>query len=552
MPRQPRPRRGCRYNRPTLKLPKICLALLAACFASGLAAQTTPETRVLVVLPFENKSKAPGIEWIAEAFPAVLDSRLASTSVYVLSRENRVSAYDHAGIPAHLHPSRATLYRVAEQMGAEFAVLGTYDFDGRNFSAHAQLLDVKRQALLPEAVESGPLPKLIEVEAAIAWDVLRALNPQFAESRDSFIAATPAVRLDAFENYIRGLVAGPSEEKIQRFREAVRVFPGYVEAMEELGRAYFEARDYEAAITWLARVPKTSPLAREASFYLGLAAYYRSELARAEEEFGSLAQNFPLAEVENNLGVVQARRGKKSAGDFLRKAAQADPNEPDYRFNMALDAYRAGDMAAASRSVRESLALRPNDAEAKALQAIIARQAESHIQQADSHGEPGIPLPRIKRAYDENAFRQLALDVQNADEAHLAQMDKPQHAAFHAARGRELLAKGFGSEAEKEFREALELDPGSAAAHLGMAGVLAGSANLAAARSEAQAALSVQPSGEGHALLGQIALRENQPETAAAELREASQLDPNHPSVLALQQALAARATERVNSISKP
>jgi len=75
---------------------------------------------------------------------------------------------------------------------------------------------------------------------------------------------------------------------------------------------------------------------------------------------------------------------------------------------------------------------------------------------------------------------------------------------------------------------------------------------LAAARSEAEAALRIQPSGEAHALLGQIALRENNQDAAAAEYDQATKLDPTNPSVLGLQRALAARAAERVNSLSKP
>src|SRR6478672_13223049 len=121
-PRQPRAERGPRYNRRTLKLLKLSFGLLLTAWlcAPALAAPPAmPDSHVVVVLPFENKSKAPGIEWIAEAVPAVLGSRLSSSNVYVLSRENRAFAYDRAEIPANLHPSRATLYRVAEQMGAD-------------------------------------------------------------------------------------------------------------------------------------------------------------------------------------------------------------------------------------------------------------------------------------------------------------------------------------------------------------------------------------------------------------------------------------------------
>lgn len=527
------------------------MGVLCACVSPGNAEAPPVAARTLLVLPFENKSKAPGIEWISEAFPEVLGDRLASSTVYVLSRDDRVAAFDRAGIPVNLHPSRATLYRVAEQMDADFAVLGTYDFDGQRLTARAQLLDMKRRQLLPGVSESGPLVKLIEVQAALAWDLLRLLHPGLAEPRDALIAAAPAIRLDAFENYVRGVMALQREEKVRRFKEAIRIAPAYAQPAEELGKTYFLMRDYDAAMTWLARVPPAGPLGREASFYLGLAAYYRGDFARAEQAFASLAQTFPLTEVDNNLGVAQARRGKKTAGEYFAKAAQADPADPDYRFNLAVWSYRAGDVATASRNLRECLSLRPGDAEAKAFMAAIPQDAASRLE-SGAAAPLHVPQERIKRAYDENAFRQLALDVQNAAEARLVVMDTRQHASFHVARGNELLARGLSDEAEKEFREALQIDGSAPGAHAGMAGVLQAANNDSAARSEAEAELARQPSAEAHGILGLIALRASDPQTAAAELQQALQVDPAARAAQLLKQALASGTPLRVNSVSRP
>ena len=88
-------------------------------------------------MPFENHSKAPGLEWISEAFPEVLSQRMASPRMYTISREDRTFAFDHAGIPGAVHPSRATTYSVAEQMDADYIVFGDYDFDGKTFTAKA-------------------------------------------------------------------------------------------------------------------------------------------------------------------------------------------------------------------------------------------------------------------------------------------------------------------------------------------------------------------------------------------------------------------------------
>ena len=152
----------------------LCLLLTAAAF--GQTPSTAGET--VLVVPFENQSKAPGIEWIGDSFPELLQERLNSATLFVLPREDRIRAYDRVGIPVGLHPSRATVYRIAEQLDVDYVVLGLYRFDGRTFTTTAQLLDMRRQHLLPEISESGPLIQLIDIQTALAWDVLHALRPE--------------------------------------------------------------------------------------------------------------------------------------------------------------------------------------------------------------------------------------------------------------------------------------------------------------------------------------------------------------------------------------
>ena len=117
----------------------MALILFCLWLPAWAAGQTLQSAQTVVVLPFENTSKAPGIEWIGEAFVEVLTQRLSVPSLYVISREDRIYAFDRLGIPASLRPSRATLFRIAEQMDADFMVVGQYAFDGRTFSASAQV-----------------------------------------------------------------------------------------------------------------------------------------------------------------------------------------------------------------------------------------------------------------------------------------------------------------------------------------------------------------------------------------------------------------------------
>ena len=510
--------------------------------------QVAPSVQTLVIMPFENRSSAPGLEWISESFPEILGQRMASQDFYVLGREYRLHADDRAGIPAGIHPSRATLYRVAEQMDVDYAVLGGYSFDGQTFSAGAQVLDMKQRRLSPELKESGPLPKLLQVQAALAWDLLRALRPDYTTSRDGFMAAAPPLRLDAFENYIRGLTALTEADKLQRLRTAIRLNPSYSEAMLELGKTYFEAHDYDAAANWLARIPGSDPLAREANFFLGLASYYQGNFPRAEAAFRALMEQFPLTEVYNNLGVVSARLGKAEARQWFQKAVDADPSDPDYRFNLGLALLHEGDREGASRQLRECLALRSDDNEAKSLLATIGGQAASPAEVKPT-GTAGAspatvktPQERIKRNYDEAAFRELAVETQNASESRLTKLDARSHAAYHLQHGHDLLAKGFPAEAEKELREAVELDAGNALAHADLADALDLNHDAAGAHAESDAALRLTPSAAVYVVLARINLRDNNRDGAAGLLNRALQLDPSNVEALALKQRMESKA----------
>ena len=533
-----------------MKLHGLVAGLLAGWILTGFgfSQQIAPSVQTLVVMPFENRSSAPGLEWISESFPEVLGQRMASDNFYVLGREYRVHACDRAGIPAGIHPSRATLYRVAEQMDVDYVMLGSYSFDGQTFSASAQVLEMKQRRLSPELKESGPLPQLLQVQAALAWDLLRAVQPNYATSKDAFLGAAPPLRLDAFENYVRGLTALTEADKLQRLRTAIRLNPSYSEAMLELGKTYFEAHDYDAAANWLARIPATDPLAREASFFLGLATYYQGNFPRSEAAFRSLLEQFPLIEIYNNLGVVSVRLGKAEARQWFQKAVGADPSDPDYRFNLGLTLLRGGDREGAGRQLRECLALRSDDNEAKSLLATIGGQAASpaEVKPAGALGaSPAaakLPQERIKRNYDEAAFRELAVEMQNGSESRLTKLDARSHAAYHIQHGHDLLAKGFSAEAEKELREAVELDAGNALAHAELADTLDLNHDAAGASAESDAALRLTPSAAVYVVLARVNLRDNNREGATELVNRALQLDPSNAEALALKQKMESKA----------
>ncbi len=513
------------------------LFLAALALPLGSPAQEAALARshqMLLIIPFENASNVPGIDWISEAFPEVLSSRLNTSSLLVFTRDDRLGAFDRLGIPAGAKPSRATIYQVAQELDADYVLMGDYRFDGTTFTTHAWVMDLARLRLSTEMAESGPLPSLINMQTALAWDilnnaVLNTVNPSRNVAKEKFVSQFPPVRLDALENYVRGILAANAPEKIKRFKEAVRLEPSHTLAMLQLGKNYYAVRDYESAMATLTKIPKNDPSANEAQFYLGLAAFYAGQMDKAEAAFRTLAARLPLTEVFNNLGVVAARRGEKRARGYFEKSVQTDPNDPDYRFNLAVELYREGDVAGATQELRELLGIHP-DAEARGFLDMIGSGSQP----------PRLPLERIKRNYDESSFRQVALEIENRDEARLQKINPAGHAAFHVQRGQELLESGLVGEAEKQFREAVALDPTNADAHAGLARVLESGQDFAAARNEAKTSLKLKPSPEAYLILARLDLVENKSSTAAQNVDHALALDPANAAAVALKPDIAA------------
>jgi tetratricopeptide (TPR) repeat protein len=509
----------------------ISSAALQSDTAAPAVRATSPKNIVVLIVPFTNASKAPGLEWIGEAFAEVLAQRMQSPSIFMISREDRLYAFDRMGIPANARLSRATLLRIAEQMDVDYVVLGDYNYDGTSFTAHSQLLNMRRLHLSPAVTESGSLLQLVDIQAASAWDLLREMHPGFAVPKEEFVAETKDIRLDALENYVRGVIATSSPERIRHFKEAVRLNSNYTVAMLALGKTYFDLRDYGPAIDWFGKIPVSDTHALEANFFLGLAAYYSGNLDRAAQAFRLVAERLPLTEVYNNLGVVEARRGKSDSLEYLQKAMDGDPANADYHFNLAISLARTGDTPSAIRALKEAVNLNPNDGEAK-----------SYLDSLTRAGAARPPLERIKRNYDEASFRQLAFAIQNAQEAQMAHADPKKHAAMHVEEGKQQLREGFYEDARDSFREAASLDPNNGEAHLGLANAEMALNDFAAARSELDAALSTGANPAAYLALAQLDLKEKKFDAANEHLEQALHLQPENAVALQLKQQLAAQS----------
>jgi Flp pilus assembly protein TadD/TolB-like protein len=512
--------------------------------------------RLVLVLPFDNRTGQSNLGWISEAFPEILNRRFASAGFTPISREDRLYALDHLGLPESFQPSRASAIRLAQTLDTDSIVVGSYSMSGSRFRANAQILDLNRMHMSLPVEEEADVTHLLNVLNSLAWRLAKQLDPQFAIAQNTFVAADSNLKLDAFEHYIRGVQEPGAQAQTRYLKEAVRLDPTYSPALLALGKALFSSQQYESAATALGRLKKDDPNAREADFYRGLAYLYIGSYLKAEDAFAFVSQQLPLPEVVNDQGVAASRHGKDGSALFLQAAA-ADPTDADYQFNLAVALNRKGDVPGALAAVERALKLRPHDTEAQAFEASLRAQSQHPAgdTKADSknavlapdrlnmafaavpQAESG-PLERVKRTFNEASFRQAALEMEQMEAMRLSSLPPAKQAAQLTEEGTRFLNQGLILEAEREFQAALQVESANSGAHAGLAVIRERGGDADAARKEAVQSLSSQPNITAYLVLARLDLTSNRLSDAAQNISHALQLEPQNSAARGLRQQL--------------
>ena len=551
----------------------LCAVCALAClgvFSAVTQAQTAPAGSAprraghgsFLVFPFENTGGGPRLEWLGEGLAELTIQKLSAAGEQVYTREARLAELERYGLPSSAKFSRATMLHLAEDLDADFVIFGNYSYDGRILAVQARLLHMSPAKLFPPVRETGLLDTLMDLHTRVVWRLLSSYDRRFAMSLADFSRAQRAPRLDAFEHYVRGLLAVDEEARQRELREAVRLEPEWPDPAFALGEFAFTRRDCPAATTWYARVPRSHERYVEAMFSTGVCRLWMNEPDRAEAAFSELqaALRHPSSdsgdspEILNNLAIARMRAGKLPlAKEDLRRAADSDPDENDYPFNLGLVALRANDLDGAISEFREALQREPDDAEARALLILALERAgkksDADAERAAASSTPNAgPLPVIHpedilglgRIITELDVTALPQDVEFTDH-HADGAAAPVEAAGpaeHVRRGRQELSAGHIADAEREFRAALTADAHDAAAHRGLAEALRREGKADDAVKELRASIDARDSAAARTALAKLFLEQKKPDLARAELERALQLAPNYAEAKQLLQRM--------------
>src|SRR6266404_2261765 len=208
---------------------------------------------IFLVFPFENDGASPRLDWLSEGLEELTIQRLSAAGQQVYTHEARTTELDRDGLPTAARFSHATMLRIAADLDADFVVFGKFNSNGKSLAIEVRLLRVYPTSLAAPIRQTGSLESLMESHGTLAWKLLAANDKGFPLNLADFTKLQRPLRLDAFEHYIRGLLASDDDTRMRELHESARLEPEWPEPAFAIGQAYFSRRDCDSALPWLAR-----------------------------------------------------------------------------------------------------------------------------------------------------------------------------------------------------------------------------------------------------------------------------------------------------------
>jgi tetratricopeptide (TPR) repeat protein len=512
-------------------------AALALLLAVGAAPRVEAQPARTLVVPFDNVRREGRIFWLGEASAVLLTDDLNALGADAITRPERQQAFERLQVPAVAALTDATVIRIGQLVGAARVVVGSLQMEDEDLVVHARSIALDTGRVQVDTTERGPVTDLFQIFDRIALRILPSPIPTSELEKQH-----PPVAV--FEDYIKGVLAETPAVAITYLNSALKRMPSFDRARLALWEVFADQGDHDQALAVVTAVAADSPSSKRARFLAGLSRLYLKKDDEAFATFRQLADEAPTPTVLNNLGVVQLRRGATPESGmpsyYFNKAAEADPGDEDYVFNLGYAYWENRDPPAAVYWLREAVRRNPADGDAHFVLAAalaatgsadeaarereLARRLSSTYEQMAKRSAGDVVPKGLERIKNEVELPHARLETKLAA---TEQRDQEQLAAFYLDRGRRLFQQANDRDAVVELNRALYLSPYLAEAHLLLGRVHLRNGRVREAIVAFKIALWSAETAEAHAALGEAYRQNSEAAAARAEADRALAIDPS-------------------------
>lgn len=290
--------------------------------------------RSIAVLPFENSTDDPELEFLCDGITESLISGLSR--IHNLKVMARSTVFRFKG-------QSSSAQEFGRELQVDAVVTGNLRLRNSKLRIATELLNVRDGALIWGAQFHRDLADLLELEEEISKQLAKSLKLKLTQRQRQRLARRPTANVEAYQLYLKGRFhwnrrnATDLQKAIEHFRAAIEIDPNYALAYAGL------ADSYGLQIAWGAKRPAdVCPLARamaeralalddslgEAYTSLGyVQVVYDWNWAQAEQDYRRALQLNPnYATTHHWLGyLLMCGRRFREARDSMAKALSLDP-----------------------------------------------------------------------------------------------------------------------------------------------------------------------------------------------------------------------------------
>lgn len=273
---------------------------------------------ILAVMPFENLNNDKNIDWMGSGVADIIAMKLGRLEkINVIDRIQIENVWKEIKKTDYI--DRESALKIANILGADRIIMGTFQKMGNDLRISARLINVKDGVLIGTADATNKYNNLFTLEDAIALNITEKLNIKITDAeRVELKKFVPTNNISAFEFIAKAtnaFIAKDIQGAIEFCKKAIEIDPGYIQANLAMGYLYEWAGELEKAKIYYIKAVELSETRRDRNLLL--------------------ASNF-------NLGKTLVRIGKIKEGiDFQNKALKIAKSLNDQQ-NYAVILYNLG------------------------------------------------------------------------------------------------------------------------------------------------------------------------------------------------------------------